>query len=98
MPENSPGRKAIVVVDYDPAWPAIFQTIQSNLDALLTDLVHEICHIGSTAVPGLCAKPKIDVDVVLQNAAAITPGTKRMQSAGYACHGNKYNDGMWVFT
>jgi GrpB-like predicted nucleotidyltransferase (UPF0157 family) len=98
MTEASPRRKAIVVLDYDPAWPAIFETISTRLETLLSGLVLEICHIGSTAVPGLCAKPKIDVDVVLKDAAAIPPGIARLKSAGYTFHGDKYRDGMWAFT
>jgi GrpB-like predicted nucleotidyltransferase (UPF0157 family) len=91
-------RKAIVVLDYDPAWPILFETARQNLAALLNDLVLEICHIGSTAVPGLCAKPKIDIDVVLRDTAAIPAGIERIQAAGYAFHGDKYQDGMWAFT
>ncbi|GAB2176500.1 GrpB family protein [Dongia sp. agr-C8] len=90
--------RAIVVLDYDPAWPTTFESIRSRLEALLGDLVLEICHVGSTAVPGLCAKPKIDVDVVLRESAAIAIGAGRLLSAGYAGHGDKHKDGMWVFT
>jgi len=91
-------RRAIVVLDYDPIWPAFSESLRSRLDPLLRGLVLEICHIGSTAVPGLCAKPKIDVDVVLRDATAIPPGIERMKAAGYTFHGDKYRDGMWTFT
>jgi GrpB-like predicted nucleotidyltransferase (UPF0157 family) len=98
MSEAVPKRKAIVVLDYDPAWPDLFEAVRRNLESLLAGLVLEISHIGSTAVPGLCAKPKIDVDVVLTDATAIPPGIERMKSADYTFHGNKYQDGMWAFT
>ncbi|MGO4129760.1 GrpB family protein [Inquilinus sp. YAF38] len=92
-------RRAIEVVDYDPAWPALFGEIRAGLEQLLGGLVLEIHHIGSTAVPGLCAKPKIDVDIVLRSAAAIPEAIERMQATGdYAYHGDKYRDGMWTFT
>ncbi|HEY9347998.1 MAG TPA: GNAT family N-acetyltransferase [Inquilinus sp.] len=91
--------RAIEVVDYDPAWPALFAEIRTGLEQLLVGLVHEIQHIGSTAVPDLCAKPKIDVDVVLRSTAAIPKAIERMRATGdYIYHGDKYRDGMWAFT
>ncbi|MFT4184425.1 MAG: GNAT family N-acetyltransferase [Rhizobium sp.] len=90
--------KAIVVLDYDPAWPAEFEQIKSKLSGLLDEMVADIAHIGSTSVPGLCAKPKIDVDVVLKSEALIPQGIEKLKLAGYTYHGNKYNDGMWAFT
>ncbi|WP_225767738.1 GNAT family N-acetyltransferase [Inquilinus sp. Marseille-Q2685] len=92
-------RRTIEVVDYDPAWPALFDEIRAGLEQLLEGLVLEIHHIGSTAVPGLCAKPKIDIDIVLHSAAAIPEAIERMQATGdYIYHGDKYRDGMWTFT
>jgi len=95
MPQK---HKAIVVVDYDPAWSATFAAIQTRMESLLAGLVLDICHIGSTSVPGLCAKPKIDVDIVLTSAEAISAGIERLQNAGYTFHGDKYRNGMWAFT
>jgi GrpB-like predicted nucleotidyltransferase (UPF0157 family) len=92
-------RRAIEVVDYDPAWPALFEEIRTGLERLLDGLVLEIHHIGSTAVPGLCAKPKIDADIIVHSAAEIPEAIERMQATGdYAYHGDKYRDGMWTFT
>src|SRR5947209_6126929 len=54
-------RVEIVVVDPDPAWPARFQAVRDRLRAALGDRALGIEHIGSTAVPGLAAKPIIDV-------------------------------------
>ncbi|RCS21553.1 GrpB family protein [Phyllobacterium salinisoli] len=90
--------KAIVVLGYDPAWPTQFEEIKDKLCRLLDGMVADIAHIGSTSVPGLCAKPKIDVDVVLESEELIPQGVERLKLAGYTYHGNKYNDGMWAFT
>jgi GrpB-like predicted nucleotidyltransferase (UPF0157 family) len=46
---------------YDPSWPAAFTAERERLAALLPGFFIEIQHIGSTAVPGLAAKPIIDV-------------------------------------
>ena len=51
----------IKISDYDPAWPRMFAEESAKLRAVLGGLVVEIEHIGSTAVPGLPAKPVIDL-------------------------------------
>lgn len=57
-PSGSGKYKAISVLDYDPTWPAQFEEIKIKLGGLLDGMVADIVHIGSTSVPGLCAKPK----------------------------------------
>ena len=57
------GREAVVVVPYDAAWPALFRAQAADLRAALGDVAVRIDHIGSTAVPGLAAKPVIDVQI-----------------------------------
>jgi GrpB-like predicted nucleotidyltransferase (UPF0157 family) len=56
----------ITVVPYDPAWPAIFAAQRERITPLLEGwIVRDIEHIGSTAVPGLAAKPIIDMLAVV---------------------------------
>jgi GrpB-like predicted nucleotidyltransferase (UPF0157 family) len=55
------GAGPIVVTDYDPAWPAMFEQERAKLAAALGPLAVAIEHVGSTAVPGLAAKPIIDL-------------------------------------
>lgn len=90
--------RTIEVVEYGPGWPAAFEGAQTAIEKLLGGLVLEIHHIGSTSVPGLCAKPKIDIDIVLRSAAEIPEAIERMKAEGYTYHGEKYRDGMWAFT
>jgi GrpB-like predicted nucleotidyltransferase (UPF0157 family) len=90
---------AIRVVDYDPAWPALFEGETRRLSELLADMVEDIHHIGSTAVVGLSAKPKIDIDAVVRSGPVLAHAVERVKSAGeYAFHGEPYGDGMWTFT
>ena len=54
-------RCRIVIADYDPAWPERFEAERRRIEAALGSAVIRIEHIGSTAVPGLAAKPVVDV-------------------------------------
>lgn len=61
----------VALVDYDPAWPARFDDEVRRLrDTLPPDAIGRIEHFGSTAVPGLCAKPIVDILVEVPDAAA----------------------------
>jgi GrpB-like predicted nucleotidyltransferase (UPF0157 family) len=60
----------IQLVDYDPRWPERYAAEAALVrSALRPDLVSSIEHIGSTAIPGLCAKPIIDILVVVRSLA-----------------------------
>ena len=90
---------AIRIVDYDPSWPAIFAAECDELLTLLGGFADEIHHIGSTSVPGLAAKPKIDIDAVLRRTDMLPEAIARVQATtAYAYHGDPYGDGMWTFT
>src|SRR5438067_10642367 len=52
-----------MIVDYDPLWPLDFEAERRRIAAALGDLAVRIEHNGSTAVPGLAAKPIIDIKV-----------------------------------
>jgi GrpB-like predicted nucleotidyltransferase (UPF0157 family) len=64
---NQPYR--IRVVEYDDRWPAVFEEVAGVIRETLGDLVLELHHVGSTSVPGLPAKPVIDVDLVVPDPA-----------------------------
>ncbi len=79
------GGGSIVVSDYNPAWPAIFEQERMSLHAALGPLVLSVEHIGSTAVPGLAAKPIIDLQLSvrdLEEARSSCVGP--LQALGYA--------------
>jgi len=67
-------RREIVIVDHDPAWSARFELERARITAALSELALRIDHIGSTSVPGLAAKPIVDILVEvgsLQDAAGL---------------------------
>lgn len=89
---------AIKVVDYDPAWPALFEAQRHGIRLMLGEMLDDIHHVGSTSVEGLCAKSKIDIDAVLRAHELIPEAIERVKPHGYAFQGDPYDDGMWTFT
>jgi GrpB-like predicted nucleotidyltransferase (UPF0157 family) len=64
-------REEIAIAPYDPRWPELFQEERDHLLACLpTDLIRRIEHFGSTAVPGLAAKPIVDLLVEVTDLQA----------------------------
>jgi GrpB-like predicted nucleotidyltransferase (UPF0157 family) len=76
----------IEIVAYDPAWPCQFEAEAARLRTILPgDLIHDIQHYGSTAVPGLEAKPVIDMLLATPDlAAARAAFPALLEAAGYA--------------
>ena len=58
---------AIVITEYDEEWPQQIDALRNALETYLADLVLRTEHVGSTSVPGLAAKPIIDLDVVIES-------------------------------
>jgi GrpB-like predicted nucleotidyltransferase (UPF0157 family) len=54
-------REDVTIVPYDPQWPGLFQQEKEHLLSCFPDLVRRVEHFGSTAVPGLAAKPVVDL-------------------------------------
>jgi GrpB-like predicted nucleotidyltransferase (UPF0157 family) len=90
--------RPIRVIEYDPQWPQLFEAARAELLALAANRILAIDHIGSTAVPGLAAKPKIDLDAVLVSEIAPADLTPLLQAAGYIPHGDPHGEGRWTFT
>lgn len=77
-----------VVVAYDQQWPQQFETIRSQVDEALAGVEHSTVHVGSTAVPGLDAKPIIDLDVVILDHAAVPTAIGALAAAGWQHEGD----------
>src|SRR5215470_8433364 len=73
----------IRIVDYDPNWPAQYQTHAKKIAGALEDALLRIEHIGSTSVPGLAAKPIIDILVVVADSADEASYLPRLEAVGY---------------
>ena len=79
--------RTIDVVPYDPAWPEKYEQEARLITQLFTDLLVSIHHIGSTAIPGIQAKPVIDILVVVQNIDQVDDFNPAMIQLGYTPRG-----------
>lgn len=78
----------IVVVDYDPVWPQTFRTLANRALTALGEIALGVEHVGSTAVPGLAAKPIVDLDIVVRSTADIPIAIARLAALGYVHEGD----------
>jgi GrpB-like predicted nucleotidyltransferase (UPF0157 family) len=81
--EAEPVEGRIVIVDYDPRWPTLFAREAGRIRAALSERALRIEHTGSTSVPGLAAKPIIDMLLVLRDSADERAYVPPLEAAGY---------------
>jgi len=75
--------QAIVVADYDPAWPWCFGREEVKIRAALGEAALSVEHIGSTSVPGLAAKPIVDILLVVEDSGEEASYLPALEEAGY---------------
>ena len=73
----------ILVADYDPRWPEMFLIEAERIKAALGDRALRIEHTGSTSVPGLAAKPILDILLVVRDSSQEDEYAPFLESAGY---------------
>lgn len=73
----------IVIVDYDPTWPQRFRQEATKIRSALGEVALRIEHIGSTSVPGLAAKPIVDILLVVEDSGDETSYVPALEDAGY---------------
>jgi GrpB-like predicted nucleotidyltransferase (UPF0157 family) len=89
--------EAVVVVDYDPRWPSLFDLESRRVASALGEPVVAVEHIGSTAVPGLAAKPIVDMLVGLRTLALPAGAVEAMDELGYEFMGENGIPGRLFF-
>jgi GrpB-like predicted nucleotidyltransferase (UPF0157 family) len=78
-----PLRDSITLSRYDPAWPGSFETEAKRIGRALGSAAVRIDHVGSTAVPGLAAKPVIDIQVSVRVLHPLEPHLSPLVALGY---------------
>ena len=82
----------VEVVPYDGSWPSRFEAERAGLLAAVGDLFVSVEHIGSTAVPGLVAKPTIDVLAVADDLGAVLDRLDALAAAGFEYRPRSFAD------
>jgi GrpB-like predicted nucleotidyltransferase (UPF0157 family) len=75
--------RPVEVVPYDEGWPAEFAKLSDLVSAALGDRVLALEHVGSTAVPGLAAKPVIDADLTVADSGDEAAYLPDLEAAGF---------------
>jgi GrpB-like predicted nucleotidyltransferase (UPF0157 family) len=74
---------AVRIVEYDPAWPRVAATEIARIGAAVGEAAVRIEHVGSTAVPGLSAKPIIDLQLAVADVDARSLYVEPLEGLGY---------------
>ena len=88
----------VEIASYDPRWPEVFAELRGQIAGALGPLAQRIEHVGSTAVPGLPAKPIIDIDVVIAATADLSAVISQLATLGYQHEGDFGITGREAFT
>lgn len=90
--------KPIQIEAYNPDWPDKFAAICHRLRQHLGEMIGDIHHVGSTAVPGLRAKPIIDIDIILTDLSQLEQAIAILDQAGYRYQGEMGITGRHAFS
>ena len=90
-------RGVVRVVPYDAGWGELFAQERRRLHERIGHVVFDIQHVGSTAVPGLAAKPIIDFAVELASPEAIACCRQPLLDLGYVDRGDAGDEGGYLF-
>ena len=98
LPVTPPGTtRNIEIFDYSRAWPETFADLSSVISGALGGLAMRIEHVGSTSVPGLAAKPIIDLDVVVGSRRSLPSVVTALAEIGYFHEGDNDVPGREAF-
>jgi len=84
--EVRPLHGRVLIVDYDPQWGDLFEREAVRIRGVLSSSALRIEHVGSTSVPGLAAKPIIDILLVVTDSADEAAYAPLLETAGYRLH------------
>jgi GrpB-like predicted nucleotidyltransferase (UPF0157 family) len=90
-------RGRALVREYDPRWASEFDMAAGALRVALGDSVQGIEHVGSTAVPGLPAKPVLDIAIGLPDGSTLGDVQSALEAAGYEYRGDLGDEGGLIF-
>ncbi|MEW6737151.1 MAG: GrpB family protein [Acidobacteriota bacterium] len=81
-------QRKVEIVEYNPQWPEYFSQLSSTISSAIGELALWIEHVGSTSIPGLAAKPIIDLDIVIASRQPLPEIVQRLVLLGYQHEGD----------
>jgi GrpB-like predicted nucleotidyltransferase (UPF0157 family) len=87
----------VVIVDYDPQWARDFELLRARIWPAISDFAVSIAHVGSTSVPGLAAKPILDLDIIVTSQDGELLAIERLAAIGHSHCGNLGIEGREAF-
>lgn len=82
---------------YNPLWSDEYNRIYQVLKAHLTHFRTDIQHVGSTAIPGLPAKPILDIDIIIEDKSLLAGIAAKLEKLGYINRGDQGIPGRFAF-
>lgn len=89
-------RYTVRIVDHNPQWACLFEVESRVIRDACGELVLDVEHVGSTAVPDLPAKPILDIALAVASRVNIPIVAKRLVTAGYIDRGDGSDDGGYL--
>ncbi len=90
-PSFSPINEKVVIVEYNPEWPDLFEHERTSLLQIFGDEVVDIEHIGSSSVPGLASKNRVDILVGVSELGSLSHYFSKLQPLNY------FLDSIWTY-
>lgn len=87
----------IIVESYNPAWKTGFDQLKIALKELFQGYDLDIQHVGSTSIPGLAAKPILDMDIIIEDKSQLAVISPILERAGYINRGEQGIPGRFAF-
>jgi GrpB-like predicted nucleotidyltransferase (UPF0157 family) len=98
QPLVPPSGRRVLLLEHDPRWSSLALQEAERIRAALPDQVVEIHHIGSTAIPGIRAKPILDLIMAVQSLDSLDNAASALEGLGYAARGEHGIPGRRYFT
>jgi len=89
--------KTVRMISYDPRWPELFERASAEVATALGENLVEIHHIGSTSIPGIYAKPIVDMLAVVKDLSEVDARSTEMRALGYEVMGEFGIEGRRYF-
>ncbi len=89
-------RHTVRIVEHDPEWLTLGADAVQEIRQAVCDLIADVQHVGSTAVPDLPAKPILDIVIAVDRTDAIAELLPRLTGLGYIDRGDGGDEGGWL--